>query len=101
MKSFNDIQAIIRKNKKELKDRYGLKEVGIFGSYVRGEQDESSDVDLLVEVERPMGFIKFIKLENHFSQILGVKADLVTKKALKPNIGRRILQEVRYVYKVK
>ena len=51
-KSFNDIQAIIRKNKKELKDRYGLKEVGIFGSYVRGEQDESSDVDLLAESDR-------------------------------------------------
>ncbi|MFZ2630235.1 MAG: nucleotidyltransferase family protein [Desulfosalsimonadaceae bacterium] len=101
MKSFNDIQEIIKKNTKELKDQYGLKEVGIFGSYVRGEQDESSDVDLLVEVERPMGLIKFLKLENHLSQILGVKADLVTKKALKPNIGRRILQEVQYVYKGK
>ncbi len=44
-----------------------------------------------------MGFVKFIKLENHFSQILGVKVDLVTKKALKPYIGRRILKEVLYV----
>lgn len=97
MKTVNDIQEIIKKNKQALKKQYGLKEVGIFGSYVKGEQDESSDVDLLVEVERPMGLVKFMRLENHLSQILGIKADLVMKKALKPNIGKRILQEVQYV----
>jgi predicted nucleotidyltransferase len=97
MKTFKEIEKIIQKNKKELKEKYGLKEIGIFGSYVKGEQDENSDVDMLVEVERPMGFVKFIKLENHLSQILGIKVDLVTKKALKPYIGRRILQEVQYV----
>lgn len=64
---------------------------------MKGDQDESSDIDLLVEVERPMGFVKFIKLENHLSRILGIKVDLVTKKALKPHIGRRILQEILYV----
>lgn len=97
MKTFNDVERIIQKNKKELKEKYGLKEVGIFGSYVKGEQDENSDIDMLVEVERPMGFVKFIKLENHLSRILGVKVDLVTQKALKPYIGKRILQEVKYV----
>ncbi|HLC14936.1 MAG TPA: nucleotidyltransferase family protein [Thermodesulfovibrionia bacterium] len=97
MKTFKEIEEIIQKNKKELKEKYGLKEVGIFGSYVKDEQDENSDVDILVEIERPMGFVKFIKLENHLSQILGIKVDLVTKKALKPNIGRRILQEIQYV----
>ncbi|MBU0701169.1 nucleotidyltransferase family protein [bacterium] len=97
MKTFKEIEQIIQKNKKELKEKYGLKEIGIFGSYAKGEQDKNSDVDMLVEVERPMGFVKFIKLENHLSQILGIKADLVTKKALKPYIGRRILQEVQYV----
>jgi len=97
MKTVHDIQEIIKNNKQALKNQYGLKEVGIFGSYVKGEQDENSDVDLLVEVERPMGLVKFMKLENHLTQILGIKADLVMKKALKPNIGKRILQEVRYV----
>ncbi len=97
MKTVNDIQKIIKKNKQALKKQYGLKEVGIFGSYVKGEQDENSDVDLLVEVERPMGLVKFMRLENHLSQILGIKADLVMEKALKPNIGKRILHEVRYV----
>ncbi|MFH1963310.1 MAG: nucleotidyltransferase family protein [bacterium] len=97
MKTFKEIEQIIQKNKKELKEKYGLKEIGIFGSYAKGEQDKNSDVDMLVEVERPMGFVKFIKLENHLSQLLGIKAELVTKKALKPYIGRRILQEVQYV----
>lgn len=97
MKTVKDIEIIIKKNRKELEEKFGLKEIGIFGSYVRGGQLQDSDIDILVEIERPMGFIKFIKFENHLSQILGVKVDLVTKKALKPYIGKRILQEVQYV----
>ncbi len=97
MKTIKDIEIIIQKHKKELEERFGLREIGIFGSYVRGNQLQDSDIDILVAIERPMGFIKFIKLENHLSQILGTKVDLVTKKALKPYIGRRILQEVHYV----
>ncbi len=97
MKTIKDIETIIQTHKKELEEKYGLKEIGIFGSYVRGEQLQNSDIDILVKIERPMGFIKFIRLENHLSQILGTKVDLVTKKALKPYIGRRILQEVQYV----
>jgi len=97
MKTIKDIELIIKENRKELEEKFGLKAIGIFGSYVRGEQLRDSDIDMLVEIERPMGFIKFIKLENHLSQILGVKVDLVTKKALKPYIGKRILQEVQYV----
>ena len=55
--------------------------IGLFGSYVRGDQDSKSDLDVLVEVQRPMGFVKFIRLENHLSQLLSVKVDLVTKKS--------------------
>ena len=97
MKTVKDIEEIIQKNKKGLENKYGLKTIGIFGSYVKEEQDENSDIDLLVEVKRPMGFVKFMKLEKHLSDILGLKVDLVTKKALKPYIGKRILQEVQYV----
>lgn len=74
-----------------------MRGIGIFGSYVRGEQDENSDLDILVEIERPAGMVKFIKLENYLSHILGVKVDMVTKKALKPHIGQEILKEVQYV----
>ena len=62
MRTFEEIKEIVRKNKKELKEKYGLKEIGVFGSYLRGNQDENSDIDMLVEIERPMGFVKFLKL---------------------------------------
>lgn len=97
MKNFEEIKEIIQKHKGEFKEQYGLKEIGVFGSYVRGEQNEKSDIDILVELEKPMGFVKFFKLENALSQLLGAPVEMVTKKALKPHIGKRILQEVRYV----
>ena len=97
MKTIKDIEIIIKKNKIDLEKEFGLKEIGIFGSYVRGEHSQESDIDILIEIERPIGFIKFMRLENHLSKILGVKVDLVTRKALKPYIGKRILQEILYV----
>ncbi|MDI6801355.1 MAG: nucleotidyltransferase family protein [Thermodesulfovibrionales bacterium] len=97
MKNFEEIKEMLRKHKDELKEQYGLKEIGIFGSYVRGEQNEKSDIDILVELEKPIGFIRFFRLENTLSQLLGVPVEIVTKKALKPHIGKRILQEVIYV----
>ncbi|NWF98275.1 MAG: nucleotidyltransferase family protein [Nitrospirae bacterium] len=97
MKTFEEIKEIIKRHKEDLKKEYGVKEIGLFGSYVRGEQKKISDVDILIELEKPIGFVKFIKLENRISDMLGIKVDLVTKNALKPYIGKRILQEVKYV----
>jgi hypothetical protein len=97
MKNFEEIKEVLQSHKSELREQYGLKEIGIFGSYVRGEQKEESDLDVLVELERPVGFVRFLKLEKALSQLLGVRVEMVTKKALKPHIGKRILQEVRYV----
>lgn len=64
-----------------------MREIGVFGSYARGEQEENSDIDLLVDVNRPMGFIKYMRLENFLSQILETKVDLVIKK--KPQTAYR------------
>lgn len=97
MKTLEEIKNLLKKYKEELKEKYGVKEIGIFGSFVRGEQDEESDLDILVEFEKPIGFIRFMKLENSLSELLRVKVELVTKKALKPYIGQQILQEVLYV----
>jgi len=97
MKTFEEIREVIRGHKEDFREKFGVKEIGIFGSYVKGKQSENSDVDILVELEKPIGFIRFIKLENSFSHLLGIKVDLVTKKALKPYIGKQILQEVHYV----
>ena len=88
---------MLLRHKEQLRTEYGVKEIGIFGSYIRGEQDKSSDLDILIELEKPIGFVKFLKLENSLSALIGIKVELVTKKALKPYIGQRILQEVRYV----
>ncbi len=97
MKNFEEIKELLQNHKDEFREQYGLKEIGIFGSYVRGEQNEDSDIDILVELEKPVGFVRFLKLETALSQLLGVHVEIVTKKALKPHIGKRILQEVRYV----
>ena len=61
-----------------------MKNIGLFGSYVRGEQSNQSDLDVLVELERPIGFFKFLGLEEYLECLLGLKVDLVTRKALKP-----------------
>ncbi|MHA1694852.1 MAG: nucleotidyltransferase family protein [Candidatus Helarchaeota archaeon] len=66
----------------------------MFGSFVRGEQNETSDIDILVEFKKPIGFFKFLRLEEYLSELLGIKVDLVSKKALKPYMGQQILKEV-------
>ncbi|MCX6698611.1 MAG: nucleotidyltransferase family protein [Methanomicrobiales archaeon] len=97
MKTLREMKNIINEHKLKLKNNYGVKEIGFFGSYVRGEQIEQSDIDILVEFEKPIGFIKFMKLETYLADLLGIKVDLVTRKALKPYIGRRIMQELENV----
>jgi uncharacterized protein len=97
MKTFYDIKKIIEQYKDELKRDFGVTNIGVFGSYVRGEQKEQSDIDVLIEFEQTPGFVKFMQLEKRLSEVLGVKTEIVTKKALKPYIGRQILQEVQYV----
>ena len=77
-----------------LAERYGVKEIGIFGSYIRGEQKGNSDVDVLVDFTESISLLDFIHLENELSDLLGVKVDLVMKTALKSRIGRHILEEV-------
>jgi predicted nucleotidyltransferase len=98
MKPLNDIKEIIRDHKLELAEEFGVSEIGIFGSVVRGEAREDSDVDVLVEFNRPIGLIRFMSLEYHLEQLFGgLKVDLVSRKALKPYIGKVILEEVQYV----
>ncbi|MFW5641083.1 MAG: nucleotidyltransferase family protein [Thermodesulfobacteriota bacterium] len=88
-----EIKTILRDRHKEITRDYGVVSMGIFGSYARGEAAADSDIDILVEFNRPIGFFKFLELEERLSQWLGKEVDLVTKAALKPRIGRRILTE--------
>ncbi|MBI5742387.1 MAG: nucleotidyltransferase family protein [Candidatus Niyogibacteria bacterium] len=95
--SKDDVQKIINDIMPALRDKYHIKNLGIFGSVARGEDTPASDVDILVEFETPPSFFEFIKLENYLSEQLGKKVDLVTKKALKPAIREEIMREILYV----
>ena len=98
MKMIEEIKEILTEHKEELRERFRVREIGVFGSYVRGEQrKKGSDVDILVEFEEPIGLFEFMDLEEYLSSLLGRKVDVVSKKALKPRIGEYILKEVVYV----
>lgn len=97
MKRFSTIKKILEQQKPDLERRFHVKEIGVFGSYVRNEQKKRSDVDILVEYSKVPGFFEYLEMEEHLSEILGIKVDLVTKNALKPHIGKIILEEVVYI----
>lgn len=97
MLNSKDINEKLQRHLRALRDQYGVDRIGLFGSFVRGEQHPDSDIDLLVEFASPVGLFKFMELENQLSELLGGKVDLVTRNALKPHIGKRILDEVKYV----
>ncbi len=94
MKSFEEIKEILSREKPLLMEDYGVKEIGIFGSFVRGDTRKKSDLDVLVEFQNPISLLEFIGLEEYLSARLGTKVDLVMKSALKPHIGKNILREV-------
>ena len=85
---------VLREHLPELKERYGVESLGIFGSYVRGEEEEDSDLDVLVEFSGTIGLFGFVGFNNDLSDMLGIKVDLVMKGALRRRIGKRVLEEV-------
>ncbi|NOX61770.1 MAG: nucleotidyltransferase family protein [Chloroflexi bacterium] len=93
----NQIRSQLRALMPMLRTRYRVGELEIFGSFVREEAGQESDLDLLVTFEKPPTLLQFIDLENLLSDALGVKVDLVMKTALKPRIGERILSEAQPV----
>jgi len=77
MKTLKEIEAILKQHEHELEEKYKVKKIGIFGSYARGEQQEGSDIDIIVEFKEPVGFL-FVHLADFLEKILGAKVDLVT-----------------------
>jgi len=96
MKKIEEIKKKLAELKPSLKEEFKVQSIGVFGSYLRGEEKKGSDLDVLVEFEESAGLslLDFIGLENYLSDALGVKVDLVEKSALKPRIGKHILEEV-------
>lgn len=95
--SIQQIKNKLNNLKPLLKEKFKVKEVGIFGSYLKGEQKKSSDLDILVEFNEPISFFNFIALENFLSEKMGIKVDLVMKNSLKPRIKESILKEALYI----
>lgn len=97
--SIEEIKEKLRNHKQELKQNYKIKDIGIFGSYIKSQQNENSDLDILVEFEpnAKLSLLDVAGLEIELSELLGVKVDLVEKQTLKPYIGKHILQEVIFV----
>ncbi|HUW06740.1 MAG TPA: nucleotidyltransferase family protein [Williamwhitmania sp.] len=79
-----------------LSDRYAVERIGYFGSYSRNEQSEKSDIDILVDFQKPIGW-EFFDLQEYLEQELKIKVDLVSIKALKEQLRDTILKQVRYV----
>lgn len=97
MKTLEEIKEILSFHKSNIQKKYKVNELGIFGSYVRGEQNEESDVDVIIDYEEAPSLLQLIDLENYLSDQLGMKVDVVTKSGLKPRIKKRILADVIYV----
>ena len=95
MSELEEIKQKLREHKPELKEKYDVEEIGIFGSYVHGDQAESSDIDLLVEFSEPIGW-EIIDLKEELEELLNRPVDLVTKDALKPRLKTQIMKDVVY-----
>jgi predicted nucleotidyltransferase len=94
MKNVDEYKKVLAAHRQELEQKYHVSSLGLFGSRLRGEQRENSDLDVLVTFSSTPGLLQFSGLQYHLSDLLGVKVDLVMRDALKPGIGEQILKEV-------
>lgn len=97
MRTLEAISTILKKNKSGFRKAYKVREIGVFGSYARRRQKESSDVDILVEFDETPDLFTFLEFEGRLEKMLKTRVDLVTKQALRPELKERILSEVVYV----
>lgn len=96
MKKLVEIKKLLSVHQQQIKDAYGVRRIGIFGSVARNEAAELSDIDILVEFEKPIG-LDFVLLGDELEEILGVRVDIVTPNALSPQMLAYIKQDLVYV----
>ena len=97
MRDTTELLDQLRGMRNELRERYHIRRIGIFGSYSRKHQTEQSDLDLVVEFDQPIGMMAFVHLKNMISDRLNIKVDLVTPDGLHPLIRDQVMHEVKYV----
>jgi len=93
MKTLNEIRTIVRQHRDVLAEKYGIAVVGVFGSYVRGEQKGQSDIDLLVDILHPISLLELVGAEIYLSEALGLKVDLVPKRDVREELRETIFAE--------
>ncbi|MCJ7550181.1 MAG: nucleotidyltransferase family protein [Anaerolineae bacterium] len=92
--TFENVRHTLREHLPLLRENYRISSLGLFGSYVRGDQDTDSDLDVLITFSETPSLLQFIALEDHLTDLLGIQVDLVMRDALKPHLSKRILEEV-------
>jgi hypothetical protein len=96
MKTLAELIKLLNEQAPYLVEEYGIQIIGVFGSYVHNEQHSESDLDILIDFDRPpkISLIGLVKLEDYLSEVLGVRVDAAIRKNLKKRIGERIMGEV-------
>ncbi|MDP2157034.1 MAG: nucleotidyltransferase family protein [Nitrospirota bacterium] len=99
VRNVEEAKAVLKEHKAEVVQRYRVSELGIFGSFVRGEQKRRSDIDILVEFDEKNipGLIKLSEMERYLQRLLKKKVDLVIKSGIRRELKKGILKEVVYI----
>jgi len=97
--TLEEVKKILKEHKAEVSRKYRVNEIGIFGSFVRGEQKNRSDIDILVEFEprNIPGLIMLSEMERYLQRLLKKKVDVVIKSGIRPELKKGILKEVVYI----
>jgi predicted nucleotidyltransferase len=96
MKTLDEIKSIIKKHRQELEGHFKIKEIALFGSYVRGDQNTDSDLDIMITFREPVGFL-FIELCDYLEDLFGMIIDVVTRRGIKSNRWKYIEEDLIYV----
>lgn len=96
MKTIDEIKLLLLRNKSRLSLDYGVTELAVFGSYSRNDQTEQSDIDILVDFNRPVG-LEFIELAVDLEKLLDIRVDLVSKNGIKPRYFESVKEDLIYV----
>lgn len=96
-KEFDLVMGLLADKHQALSQAYGVSKIAVFGSFARGEETNSSDIDIMVKFDRPIGLLRFVELENQLADLLNRRVDLVTEKAIKPALKQEIMKDAVYV----
>ena len=96
MYTLDKIVETLRRYKPELQRKYPISQLGVFGSYARGEDTETSDIDIAVEITGPMG-LSFVAMANEIEDLFGIKVDVVPKRSIKPSYLVYVEKDIVYV----